>query len=149
MTLTEEVMSRKHVGRKATLVLLPAVWLLAVGLARAECPDGMCPAGAPAPGSYWAHPGFHSAIYCPINWWCMPKPPKLCYKCVCPKPLCDPCDLPNYGYYQTCWRPWLQQVDWSHCPVPPPTVLAPHYWPKSDLSPADPDEMLPAPGKLK
>src|SRR5436309_7775940 len=52
-------------------------------------------------------------------------PPKIKFKCGCPRPVCDHCNLPHYGYYQTCWHPWPFPPDWSHCPVPPPGVLAP------------------------
>ena len=51
--------------------------------------------------------------------------PKLKYKRACPKPVCNPCDLENWGYYQTCWRPWPCPPNWSHCPVPPPGVTEP------------------------
>src|SRR5687767_926546 len=46
-------------------------------------------------------------------------PPKLCFKKGCPKPICDPCELKHYGYYQACWAPWPFPPDWSHCAVPP------------------------------
>src|SRR4051812_47421737 len=34
------------------------------------------------------------------------NPPCIKYKHACPRPVCDPCNLPHYGYYQTCWQPW-------------------------------------------
>jgi hypothetical protein len=43
----------------------------------------------------------------------------------CPRPICDPCHLEHYGYYQTCWAPWPFPPDWSHCPVPPPGAVLP------------------------
>jgi hypothetical protein len=52
-------------------------------------------------------------------------PPRIKFKCSCPKPICDPCHLEHYGYYQTCWAPWPFPPDWSHCPVPPPSVALP------------------------
>jgi hypothetical protein len=83
---------------------------------------------------------------CPTFNYCLPKAPKLCYHCVCPKPICDPCDWgENHGYYGTCWRPWMGKPDWCHCPVPPPVTLAPTHNP--ELQPADPEEMLPPPNK--
>ncbi len=51
--------------------------------------------------------------------------PKIKFKRGCPKPLCDPCNLPHYGYFQPCWHPWAFPPDWSHCPVPPPGALVP------------------------
>ena len=50
-------------------------------------------------------------------------PPRLWFKCACPKPVCDPCSLEHYGYYQTCWRPWSFPPDMSHCPEVLPTVV--------------------------
>jgi hypothetical protein len=50
-------------------------------------------------------------------------PPKIKFKHGCPKPICDPCYLPHYGYYQACWAPWPFPPEWTHCPVPPPAAL--------------------------
>ena len=52
--------------------------------------------------------------------------PKIKFKHGCPRPICDPCNLPHYGYFQTCWHPWPFPPDWSHCVVPPPGALVPH-----------------------
>jgi hypothetical protein len=52
-------------------------------------------------------------------------PPRLKFKKACPRPVCDPCYLPHYGYYQTCWAPWPFPPDWSHCSVPPPGAALP------------------------
>jgi hypothetical protein len=55
---------------------------------------------------------------------CQEGPPRLRFKCGCPKPVCDPGSLEHYGYYQTCWRPWPFPSDMSHCPeVLPPVVV--------------------------
>ncbi len=56
--------------------------------------------------------------------------PKIKFKHGCPKPICDPCHLPHYGYYATCWQPWPFPPDWSHCPVPPPGALVQPIPPK-------------------
>ncbi len=56
--------------------------------------------------------------------------PKIKFKHGCPKPICDPCHLPHYGYYQTCWAPWPFPPDWTHCPVPPPAALVQPIPPK-------------------
>lgn len=53
---------------------------------------------------------------------CQEGPPCLRFKCGCPKPVCDPCTLEHYGYYQTCWRPWSFPPDASHCPQPQPVI---------------------------
>jgi hypothetical protein len=47
---------------------------------------------------------------------CQEEPPKLKFKKICPKPVCNPCCLPHYGYFATCWHPWPFPPDYSHCP---------------------------------
>ncbi len=47
----------------------------------------------------------------------------ICIRCGCPRPVCNLCALPNFGYFQACWTPWPLPPDWSHCPVPPPAAL--------------------------
>jgi hypothetical protein len=42
-------------------------------------------------------------------------PPRLWFKCACPRPVCDPCSLEHYGYYQPCWRPWSFTNEMNHC----------------------------------
>src|SRR5205823_3756548 len=37
---------------------------------------------------------------------CQEGPPKVKFKCACPRPVCSPCDSPFFGYYPTCWHPW-------------------------------------------
>jgi hypothetical protein len=54
--------------------------------------------------------------------WCMEGKPRICFQHGCPKPICNPCEAPNWGYYQKCWTPWPWPPDWSHCPVPPPAA---------------------------
>lgn len=54
---------------------------------------------------------------------CLERPPHIHWSCGCPKPICNPCNLPNWGYYQTCWTPYPWNHNWSHCPVPPPAAL--------------------------
>lgn len=80
-------------------------------------------------------------------------PPKIKFKRGCPRPICDPCHLPHYGYFATCWGPWPFQEDWSHCPypvaaqmLPPPAV--PPYAPRvparlSDRAPTTPGTEAP------
>jgi hypothetical protein len=46
---------------------------------------------------------------------CPPGPPRLKYKCACPKPVCGPCELEGWGYYQTCWRHWPWPPSCDHC----------------------------------
>ena len=54
---------------------------------------------------------------------CFEGPPHIHWKRGCPRPICDPCALPNYGYFQTCWTPWPDAGNWSHCSVPPPAAF--------------------------
>lgn len=62
--------------------------------------------------------------HCPKTVFCVPKRPNLKFKRVCPKPVCNPCDLDNYGYYDTCWHPWPFPPNYSHCVLPPASALA-------------------------
>ena len=89
---------------------------------------GGCPTGGCATGDC-------GACGCPTgncqSEWCCPKycftiekPPRIVFKTICPKPVCNPCDIEGYGYYPTCWRPWAYPPNYNHCPVPPPGVLA-------------------------
>jgi len=34
--------------------------------------------------------------------WFSEGPPWIKFKKACPRPVCDPCNLEHYGYYQTC-----------------------------------------------
>jgi hypothetical protein len=57
--------------------------------------------------------------HCPpkfVHW--MEGPPKLKFKHACPKPVCDPCNLPHAGYFEPCWAPWPWPPDFSHCALP-------------------------------
>jgi hypothetical protein len=56
---------------------------------------------------------------------CEEGPPRLRFKIGCGKPVCDPCRLEHWGYYQNCWHPYPWPPDWSHCRVPPPGALVP------------------------
>jgi hypothetical protein len=58
---------------------------------------------------------------------CMEGPPCVHFKCVCPRPVCDPCNLEHWGYYPTCWRRW--PGNWANCPgrSPPWVYNGPDY----------------------
>jgi hypothetical protein len=57
---------------------------------------------------------------------CQEGPPRICIICGCPKPVCCPSEAPNWGYYQTCWRPYAWPPNWSHCyGVPPASQIVP------------------------
>jgi hypothetical protein len=62
--------------------------------------------------------------HCPPPYkYCVEGPPRICWQHGCPRPICDPCDLPHWGFYETCWNDWPFRPDWTHCPSPPPTAL--------------------------
>ena len=92
-------------------------------------------------------PGGHC---CPKYEFTIEKPPCIKYKRVCPRPLCNPCDIEGYGYFPTCWRPWAYPPNYDDCPVPPPGALASQAPPLIVGTPGpsgSPDETLPAPKK--
>ena len=102
------------------------------GMVRYGVGRRLCPAGGCATGSLRDRElrdgqlctGRGSCLCCPKITFCIEKPPKICFKCVCSKPLCDPCTIEGNGYFPTCWRPFAYPPNYSHCPVPPPGVLA-------------------------
>ncbi len=89
----------------------------------------------------------HSEWCCPKYCFTIEKPPCIKYARVCPKPVCNPCDIEGYGYYPTCWRPWAYPPDYRHCPVPPPGALADQPPPLAEGPGIASDETLPAPNK--
>ncbi len=95
------------------------------GVGYANC-QGKCGPGKPCPPHF--------------KWW-VEGPPRICYKCACPRPVCDPCSLEHFGYYQTCWSPWPYPPDWSHCPTPPSGAVLPPppYPPYTPRTPRDPN----------
>ncbi len=134
-------MSRGRWGRLAALVGVAALaWGLPTPAARAQSapaatlaapsvaafPAGEV-AGAPcascgvSSGCSSCGGGVCQRTHCPPHFHhCQERPPVICIHCGCPRPVCNPCALPNFGYFQTCWTPWPLPPDWSHCPVPPP-----------------------------
>jgi hypothetical protein len=66
--------------------------------------------------------------HCP-RWHCPPGlkhcfegAPHIHFRRGCPKPICNPCLNPNWGYFETCWNPWPWAPDFSHCRTPPPAA---------------------------
>lgn len=51
---------------------------------------------------------------------CAEGPPRIKFKQGCPKPVCDPCRLQGWGYYQNCWHPWPWPPNFSRCYDFPP-----------------------------
>jgi hypothetical protein len=77
------------------------------------------------PGIALADPGCDSCpwpICCGHYSFCLEGGPRIKFHRTCPKPVCPPCDLEHWGYYETCWRAWPFPPDWTHCPVPPPSA---------------------------
>ncbi len=65
-------------------------------------------------------------FHCPPKFrHCMEGKPRIKFECGCPRPICNPCNHPNWGYYETCWTPWPWPRDYSHCPVNPPAAVVP------------------------
>ena len=61
--------------------------------------------------------------HCPPPYkYCVEGPPRICWQHGCPRPICNPCDLPHWGFYETCWNPWPFPPEWTHCPSPPPAA---------------------------
>jgi hypothetical protein len=48
--------------------------------------------------------------------------PRIHIKMGCPRPICNPCAQPNWGYYEKCWNPWPFPPNWSHCQAVPPAA---------------------------
>ena len=52
---------------------------------------------------------------------CQEGPPCIHWHCGCPHPICNPCDLPHFGYWETCWYPWPHPP--TACPTPTPASM--------------------------
>jgi hypothetical protein len=135
-------MFRRLVGRSLAKVSLAALaLLLADGAAGAQEIVG----GSPTNCSSCATTSAGCAAPCcqffhcpPALKWCMEGMPRICFRHGCPKPICNPCEAPNWGYYQKCWSPWPWPPDWSHCPVPTPaSQVYPGMLPPAQTSQTD------------
>ncbi len=73
---------------------------------------------------------------------CQESPPCIIFKPVCPRPVCDPCNLEHWGYYPTCWRRWPGNL--ANCPhrSPPWIYGAPDYQ-IAEMAPNAPGQMQP------
>ncbi len=54
---------------------------------------------------------------------CYEGAPHIHYTRGCPHPICNPCDLPHWGFYETCWTPYPWPANFAHCPTPPPATF--------------------------
>lgn len=127
---------------------LGARWLAGVGLVAAALFWSVNPASAQAPCGDCFHCSKHDCP--PPLRHCLEGPPRIKFHRGCPKPICNPCHAPNWGYYQTCWTPWPFPPDWSHCPVQPPAAVVQPGLMLPGTGPAvvDPD-LLPFPRRTK
>src|SRR5437588_6607002 len=84
------------------LYLKLSVAVLALILLQSPASAQALAAGAPGCSSCTAAgcPHFH----CPTALkWCMEGRPRICFQHGCPKPICNPSEAPNWGYYQKYW----------------------------------------------
>jgi hypothetical protein len=115
------------------------------GCATGNCGAGGCAScGQPCQHHHCPPPYHH----------CQEGPPRICIKCGCPRPVCDPHDLPHFGYFQPCWRMWPFPPDWSHCPYPTPaSLIAPpppgFVPPQQPATTTIPGTTLPTPRRLE
>jgi hypothetical protein len=127
----------------AGLGLVAAAFLSGGGLASAQAPCATCPTATYATADCYHCQRFHCP---PHHKHCLEGPPRICFQRGCPKPICNPCTTPNWGYHQTCWTPWPWPPDWSHCPVQPPAAVV---FPGLMQPGAQTDSELPPPRKVK
>jgi hypothetical protein len=84
------------------------------------CASGAC-FGTPFTGSCGTCCQTH---HCPPAYQhCVEGAPCIHWQCGCPRPICNPCDLPHWGYFDKCWTPWPFPPNWTHCPTPPPAAF--------------------------
>jgi hypothetical protein len=135
--------SRRRAGCFGILALL---WLALPTPTWAQTSCGPCATfGTPCAVGCQTH-------HCPPAFkYCQERPPHIHWSCGCPHPICNPCDLPHWGFYETCWNPWPFPPNWTHCPTPPPSamvVLNPQVDPRA-LPPMPPRGFgAPHPGTL-
>lgn len=114
-------MSRKTIVHKPSVLYVAALMVLASsGGAFAQFFDSDSVFGPLIDGCCWEK--------CPPPYvHCQDGPPCIKFKCGCPKPVCDPCNLRSWGYYENPWHPWPYPPNWSRCrdlpPVPHPAMM--------------------------
>jgi hypothetical protein len=129
--------------RRVTPLILGALLAAGAGLP-AVGRAGDCD-GCPGPSHHCPGPFIHH----------MERPPCIKFKCVCPRPVCPPCDAEFWGYYPTCWRRWPAMF--ANCPerTPPWVAVAPpgvpagysnSLMPRAEPGPGTAAPAAPAPG---
>jgi hypothetical protein len=77
------------------------------------------------PGAVQAQQGCNDCqrFHCPpaLKHW-MEGSPHIHFFRGCPKPICNPCLNPNWGYFEPSWNPWPGPPGLSHGRVPPPAA---------------------------
>lgn len=111
-------MLRRMLKKMVNLAALPAAILGCASAAQAQhgCRD--CGSG-----------------HCPSHKHVAESGPRVRVQRGCPKAVCDPCNLPHWGYYATCWSRWPHAEDQAHCRPVAGMVI------ESDVAPA----LVPAP----
>jgi hypothetical protein len=119
------------------------VWFAMPNVSRAQqfgapsCGTTECASCAPGCQSHHCPPAFP---------YCYEGAPHIHWHRGCPHPICNPCDLPHFGYYEPCWSPWPFPANLAHCPTPPPASfvnLAPNMNP-NQVGPRAPGMLPPA-----
>lgn len=108
-----------------------AVWLASVSSSFAQgfcgtggCSTGGCSTGCSTGLSFGGFGTCCNSHHCPPPLGhCMEGAPKIRVRVGCPKPICNPCAQPGWGYYEACWNPWPFPPDYRHCPTTPPAAL--------------------------
>jgi hypothetical protein len=85
----------------------------------------------------------------PCQWLCCPPayrhcqegPPRLHFHCACPHPVCNPCELPHWGYFETCWYPWPYPP--TPCPGSPASMVVLNPYGNTHVPAADPRQPRP------
>jgi hypothetical protein len=80
---------------------------------RAQTPPQIHP---PTPPS--AQPACLTGVCAPSYRPVVDGPPRIDWKRGCSRPICNPCDLPQWGYFD-CWTPWPYAPNWTKDPPPP------------------------------
>jgi hypothetical protein len=107
--------------------MLSRKWLKSLGLCAIPL-AALCFAPAAAQAQHQCH--HCQRFHCPPGVkHCLEGAPHIHFQRGCPRPICNPCLNPNWGYFEPCWNAWPWPPDFSHCRTLPPAahvVLNPH-----------------------
>ena len=113
------------------------------------CAAGTCATGSCATGccGWWGH------CCCPKICFPLEKPPRIKFKCICPKPVCEPCDLAGLRLLRHLLAPVALPAELRLLPRPAAARsrirrgAADRRPPRPGVARRLPDESLPAPKK--